>query len=402
MNGLKVFYSLVAFFILIYASDIEHNAYASLYGYPKSKLKNKLQPFNKRKLLSSIQSFIKSYLLYCNSTVLEKELNDNASFGEVKIFRSLICALQMELRLKCIKNYLYKDAREALPLKVDAFSKPRLIKIVQAALILNGFYCDFNGKTDKAFKLAVRAFQAFIGLKPNGVANNDTLQALFASGGNKFRKVSGIDCSTQLNREQIKMLKEKGFRYVGRYLTSKFNGKQKHITPQELNSLLLNGFHVVLFFQEGMHNLEHCLPDRGFVDGFNAVRAMQKLGLKRNATIYGVIDCDTEPQKIFKYLKNMSDIVRSYGYKFGVYGSRAVCNYAYQKGISDYSYVGGLSFKYKGNRGYRMPKNWAFNQEYEDSVRYISGGKLKKISIDKVVVSEKDSGVTYRSFIVQK
>lgn len=399
MNWLKIFYSFVSLLVLSDSVDAGNSASAPLGGYPKSKLGNKFQQSNNKNVLCDIQKFIKSYLELDNSDVLEKELNDDASSGEIKIFRSLVCALQMELKVKCVRNYLYKDAREALPTRVNAFSRPKIIKMVQAALILNGFLCDFNGKADRPFRQAIKAFQAFIGLVPTGQANNDTLQALFASGGNKSRKVFGMDCSTQLNSEQVKMLKKKGFRYIGRYLTSKINGKQKHITKQELNSLLLNGFHVIFFFQEGMHDLDHCSAERGFVDGFNAVRAMQKLGLRRNSTIYGVIDCDTEPQKVFKYLKNMSDIVRSYGYKFGVYGSRAVCGYAYQKGISDYSYVGGISFKYKGNRGYRMPKNWAFNQEYEDSVSYVSAGKNRKISIDKVVVSGRDSGVTYRSFV---
>lgn len=344
---------------------------------------------------NNILKFVSEYVPPIPSEKLKEVALDKYPESVNNLYKYIIYILQLEQGFNDndITGFLNKFSRAMFPEKIDEKSDDVSIKLVQAALNLNGYICSIDGIWSKSLSDVISEFQQFMRIKQSRVADNETLQALFSSGGNTQKKVLGCDCAQQLSKEHIDFLKSGNYKYVGRYLTSKENGRQKHITREELYALLESGFRVILFFQEGMHDFEHCTEEQGIIDAEKAIIAAQKLGIKKGVTIYGVIDADLNPEEVYGYIKSMSITLRENGYDFGIYGSRAVCNFAYEHGLASFSYVAGLSHNYVGNKGHQMPKNWAFNQEtqiYADSMTNNS----VQFDIDNVVVSGIDPGIT--------
>ncbi len=343
---------------------------------------------------NNILKFVSEYVPPTPSEKLHEVALDEYPESVNNLYKYIIYILQLEQGFNDneITGFLNKFSRAILPEKIDENSDDVSIKLVQAALNLNGYICPIDGIWSKVLSDALADFQLFMSIKQSGVADNETLQSLFSSGGNINKKVIGCDCAQQLSPGDISFLKLYGYKYIGRYLTSKENGRQKHITKEELYALLDAGFRVILFFQEGMHDFDHCTAEQGIIDAQKAVIAAQKLGLKRGAVIYGVIDDDLDPIIVSGYIESMSNTLRKHGYDFGIYGSRAICNFAYEQGLASFSYVAGISHNYAGNKGYQMPKNWSFNQEIQIDAGTINNQSL--FDIDNVIVSGIDPGIT--------
>lgn len=348
---------------------------------------------------NNILQFVSEYVPPTSSKKLNELSLDENIGSENHLYKYIIYILQLEQGFldNELKGCLHKISRKILPISINRKSDKISIKLVQAALNLNGYICNIDGIWSKSLGNLIANFQKFMKIKQTKIADCETLQALFSSGGNTQKKVLGCDCSQQLSKKQINFLKSCGYKYIGRYLTSKENGRQKHISKEELYNFLDAGFSVILFFQEGMHDLKHCTAEQGIIDAHKAIVAAKNLGIKSGSTIYGVIDDDLDPVDVYMYMKNMSMTLRKYGYKFGIYGSRAICNFAYTHGIASFSYVAGISHNYKGNKGHQMPKNWAFNQEvqvYANNMNYSKNKQNSKFDIDNVVVSGLDQGIT--------
>ena len=75
-------------------------------------------------------------------------------------------------------------------------------------------------------------------------------------------------------------------------------------------------------------------------------------------------------------------------FKIGIYGTRNVCNRVTAASGTNilYSYVADMSYGWSGNLGFKMPKNWTFDQ----FVEYSAAG----VDIDQVASSGKDQGST--------
>ena len=82
-------------------------------------------------------------------------------------------------------------------------------------------------------------------------------------------------------------------------------------------------------------------------------------------------------------------------YKVGIYAPRYICSYISKKGLAKYSFVADMSSGYSCNLGYRIPKNWAFDQFFEFNER--TGGQFPSspsFDLDKVGYSGSDKGIT--------
>lgn len=82
-------------------------------------------------------------------------------------------------------------------------------------------------------------------------------------------------------------------------------------------------------------------------------------------------------------------------YKVGIYAPRYICSYISKEGLAEYSFVADMSSGYSCNLGYRIPKNWAFDQFFEFNER--TGGQFPSspsFDLDKVGYSGSDKGIT--------
>lgn len=119
------------------------------------------------------------------------------------------------------------------------------------------------------------------------------------------------------------------------------------------------------------------------------------LGFPVGSTIYFAVDVDVLDGNIgstvLPYIKAVHDTLSTISlYKSGIYGTRNVCQRAVDAGAVTNCFVSDMSTGFSGNLGFKMPKEWAFDQFIEMTV----GRGDMLFAIDQVASSGRDAGVT--------
>ncbi len=276
-------------------------------------------------------------------------------------------------------------------------------KLLQFALYVNGFGNGvFNGRYDNATKLNVRKFQEHHAITTSGVADKETWLSLFISCGDRNRKAIAADCATKLTKPKAEALYEKGYRYIGRYLTGTYNGGvSKALTRSEAEIILAAGLNFFPIYQTTARKDSYFTSEQGKSDANSAIKAAKALGLPENTIIYFAVDFDAIDSQItsniIPYFKAISEEMKYSSYKTGVYGARNVCIRVSEKGYACSSFVGDMSTGFSGNLGYRLPSNWAFDQfsDKDASGNYLSiPSSDGAFEIDKDAFSGRDKGVS--------
>ena len=210
-----------------------------------------------------------------------------------------------------------------------------------------------------------------------------------------------------LNRQQALDLKTAGYTHVGRYLTG-FVGRStsKAITHDEINHIKNAGLSLFPIYQDGGYYLEYFQNShQGLTDGKLAIEAAENLGIPSGTTIYFAVDFDAYEYQIddfiIPYFRMIDFIFKTQlnkkRYKVGVYGARLICTKVSDRGLASYSFVGDMSTGFSGNLGYSIPKNWAFDQFYEQDFT-----SNPTFPIDKDAYSGRDKGASTFDVVPQK
>ena len=286
-------------------------------------------------------------------------------------------------------------------------------KLVQYGLYFNGYNPGrFDGGFDGQTENQVRAFQEFYALLgtgrvTEGEVNVSTMKSLLTSKGDTERSAKACDCATVLNRQQALDLKTAGYTHVGRYLTG-FVGRStsKAITHDEINHIKNAGLSLFPIYQDGGYYLEYFQNShQGLTDGKLAIEAAENLGIPSGTTIYFAVDFDAYEYQIdnfiIPYFRMIDFIFKTQlnkkRYKVGVYGARLICTKVSDRGLASYSFVGDMSTGFSGNLGYSIPKNWAFDQFYEQDFT-----SNPTFPIDKDAYSGRDKGASTFDVVPQK
>ena len=277
-------------------------------------------------------------------------------------------------------------------------------KLVQYALYLNGYDPErFDGIYDMTTTNQVAKFQQEYALKSlpfivYGDVDISTMKALLISKGDTTRPAKACDCSTVLNFQQAKDIKDAGFTHVGRYLTG-YVGPQhtpKALTPKEVQNIELLQLRVFPIYQDGGYFLDYFKnPERGNLDAKMAILAAERLGFPEGTTIYFAVDFDCYEFQMTKYIiPYFRDISLFFNgesninkYKVGIYAPRYICTKVSEEGYTEYSFVADMSWGYSCNLGFPIPRNWAFDQFAEEVFP-----SSPSFNIDKVAYSGRDEG----------
>ena len=289
----------------------------------------------------------------------------------------LIFGLQMEIGIPLNEGtFNFGPKTKAMcPNVSNNCGNSKLIKIIQIALNANNFRCSINGIFDLNISNLIKSFQSFMKINITGIADKSTIKSLLTSNGDIDRSSLACDCSTILNYNKAKALRDSGYICVGRYLTGTVGGNRpKYLTIKELNEIFNAGLRVFIIYQDGGHKKEYFENNpesRGKKDAEIANETSLSLGLPRNTVIYFACDYDFVDYEIndllipyFKGIYNKFSEIKSI-YQIGVYGSRNLCTKISKKGYTISSFVGDMSTGYSGNLGFPMPKNWAYDQFHE-------------------------------------
>ncbi|MEH6972267.1 glycoside hydrolase domain-containing protein [Bacillus sp. JJ675] len=320
--------------------------------------------------------------------------------------KALIYALQKEegMSTSVANGNFGPGTTSKCPTLKPGDSRTKFVLILQYALYCNGYPSgEFDGVYDAEVESAVSRFQSFMCLPATGIANMATIKALLSSSGDTSRAAAACDTSTVLTAATAKTLRNNGYKVVGRYLTGNVRTssglKSKAMTPAELSIIFNEGLRVFPIYQDGGYESSYFVQNQGTTDAYAAVNAAQGLGFPSGTTIYFAVDFDAYDyevtDKIIPYFNEikaafdkMQSIPNSPKYKIGVYGPRNICIRTADAGLTEYSFVADMSTGFSGNLGYTMPKNWAFDQFYEQSIGSGSG----MIGIDKDAYSGRDKG----------
>lgn len=269
------------------------------------------------------------------------------------------------------------------------------VKIVQYGLMVNGFYSGpFDNHFSSEMGEAIKDFRKFMNLTPvNTTADLTVIKGLLTTNGNTNRDSIACDTAKQLNSTDIALLKRADFSVVGRYLTGTVgrgrNEKNKNLTSQELKLITDAGLRVFPIYQDGGADESYFTASQGDTDAAKAEAAAKKLGFPENTIIYFAVDADIEEGNIFgtalPYIATVA--AKMMYYRVGIYGTRNVCEHAYEIGAVSACFVSDMSTGYSGNLGFKMPNAWAFDQFTE---YYLSAD----LPIDQLASSGRDQGVS--------
>ncbi|MFT8937974.1 glycoside hydrolase domain-containing protein [Liquorilactobacillus sp.] len=208
-------------------------------------------------------------------------------------------------------------------------------------------------------------------------AGVDIFMSLLTSAGNPDRSAIACDTSYQLNATRVATLKNAGYSIVGRYLTgtvgSGTSERAKNLTTDEITAITTGGLKIFPIYQDGASDKEaYFTAAQGKTDGTKAVYAAQDLGFKEGVVIYFAVDADIQAGDIAGsakvYFEALYDIVTSYGYEVGIYGTRNVSATIISAGLATKAFISDMSTGYSGNLGYSIPDEWAFDQFSEISI----------------------------------
>jgi peptidoglycan hydrolase-like protein with peptidoglycan-binding domain len=276
----------------------------------------------------------------------------------------------------------------------DSDGGKAFVRLFKAALIFNGRPpSDFSGTFDTSTREAAVGFQTFCELPLTGEGDFGTWASLLVSTGDPGRATRAADLATPLAAATASGLKSAGYTTVGRYL----NYVGKRLEPGELDVIFGAGLDTFPIYQEWNDAAsEFADPEYGYTQGAAAVLRARQLGFPDGTTIYISVDYDATNDEIdaliIPYYRRVKDAfaeTKLVRYKLGVYGTRNVCTRLTEAGISESSFVSGMSTGYSGNLGFGLPPNWAYDQIATVDVPTSSGG----LEIDKDVRSSRATPV---------
>lgn len=319
-----------------------------------------------------------------------------------KTSKALIFALQNEIGTTA-DGILGNNTFKLMPTISVGCTQIPIVKILQGALACNGYPAGFDGVYDETVRNKVSEFQEFMLLDTDplvtlGSVNRRTWCALLWSKGDPERTPNACDCRTKIEDPNVAVeLYNRGFRYIGRYLTSVPEGYDKALTIEEAQILLDAGLKIFPIFQESPSTPvpSDFTKEARKTDATKALTAALSLGLKAGTTIYFALDCDMTEAQVntyaIPYFNGLHETLDTLGYyNIGVYGARNSCTKIQNLYPGTKCFVSNMSTGYSGNLGFRMPENWAFDQ-YTEIDNYSIAGTTFDLDYD--MASGIDTGV---------
>lgn len=268
--------------------------------------------------------------------------------------------------------------------------------LANIGLYFNGFG---NGEVSSSLNTsAINSFQSKYAIPVNGNIDYTTWLSLLVSCGDQNRSAVACDCITKITNNNVEVLKNNGYQYVGRYMKNFPGGTlDKEISSEELKVVFGNGLRMFLIQQGGASYLEYFTEANAMNEVALAINAANNLQLQFGAIIYFAVDYDAQDAEIdnviIPYFRKIVQSVMFSGkgqYRVGVYGTRNVCTKVCEAGLACSSFVSDMSTGYSGNLGFSIPDNWAFDQFA--TVTISSNGK--SIEIDKDGFSGNYKGIS--------
>ena len=183
--------------------------------------------------------------------------------------KALIYAIQVEEGIDEPNGVFGPTTQSLLPTLAPGSKNTPFVKIMQYALYCNRFDpTGFTGVFGNGTLSAIKKFQEFCLLVPDGYCGKQSWMSLLISHGDKDRKGEAFDCSTPITQERANTLKANGYKYAGRYIAG---GEQKRITIPEMELLFKNGMKWFPIFQKSGNYLDYFNTEQGMFSKWDKI-----------------------------------------------------------------------------------------------------------------------------------
>ena len=302
----------------------------------------------------------------------------------------------------CIPTIPYNDiAVDYNGNKYNSDSISKFINLLKISLfcINAGYEPTLDGEFDSVTQKGLKLFQKQYGLIETGICSSSDWLSLLVSSGDPARSAIACDCATIINENNISVLKDNGYKYVGRYLSGTIvGGASKALSTEELQLLFNNDIRVFPIHQGAANYVEYFTQQNAVSDAQLAAQYAKSLELQFGTIIYFAVDCDVMDYQvtdyIIPYFKKLYEAFMSECggyYRVGIYGTRNTCTRVCEAGYACSSFVSDMSTGFSGNLGFPIPDNWAFDQFA--TVTIYNNTKTQSIEIDKDGYSGRNPGI---------
>mgnify|MGYP001070500801 CR=1 FL=1 len=268
--------------------------------------------------------------------------------------------------------------------------------LANIALYFNGF--GLGNLTSDLSETVIGDFQSIYSIPVTKNIDRTTWLSLLVSCGDTDRQAIACDCATIITENNINVLKDNNYKYIGRYLSGTIdNGQSKALSKEELQLLFSNGIRLFPIHQGAANYISYFTNENATADADSALEYANALKIQFGSIIYFAVDCDATDDQITNYILpyfkalQIRFMSESGGkYRIGVYGTRNLCTRVCNEGFACSSFVSDMSTGFSGNLGFPIPKNWAFDQF---TTTTISSGE-ESIEIDKDGFSGQYQGIS--------
>ena len=281
----------------------------------------------------------------------------------------------------------------------QAYSTASLNKfktLANIALYFNGF--GSGELTSNLDENTIISFQTKYSIPATGKIDYTTWLSLLISCGDTDRSAIACDCATIITNDNINVLKNNNYKYIGRYLSGYIaSGASKALSTNELQILFNNNIRLFPIHQRSANSASYFTTANAQEDAQSAAQYADDLKLQFGSIIYFAVDYDATDAEItnliLPYFSALYSKFMTAGkgkYRVGVYGTRNLCTRVCNAGYASSSFVSDMSTGFSGNLGFPIPDNWAFDQFHTTTIT--SGGK--SIEIDKDGFSGRYEGIS--------
>ncbi len=299
---------------------------------------------------------------------------------------------------RCLPTLSVTGSSSGTSYKGQAYSTDSINKfktLANIALYFNGF--GSGELTSNLNENTIKSFQSKYSITATGKIDYTTWLSLLISCGDTDRSAVACDCATIITTDNVSVLKNNNYKYIGRYLSGYIaSGASKALSTTELQVLFKNGIRLFPIHQRSANKASYFTVENAQADAESAAEYADNLKLQFGSIIYFAVDYDATDAEIsslilpyFKILYSSFMTAGKGKYRVGVYGTRNLCTRVCNAGYACSSFVSDMSTGFSGNLGFPIPDNWAFDQFNTTTIS--SGGK--SIEIDKDGFSGRYEGI---------
>ncbi len=181
-----------------------------------------------------------------------------------------------------------------------------------------------------------------------------------------------VDLSAPVNQIFLDQIKELNVSTVIRYYdhpNETLRGKTLRRAERDL--ILQNGFKIAAVFQHNNNRLSSFTSNRGTMDAVRSLELAQENLQPQGSAIYFGVDggwgTTSELNQIRQYLLSASQVIRSAGFRMGVYGSGLVCRTTTQENLADLCWLANAK-GWPQYQSYFASQEWSMVQSLPEKV----------------------------------